>query len=114
MEIAHKLIHVRKELGERDWFDEPDSAKCCELAPGDGCGRVHCLSLCLDIAVVEEGTCLVEGLVGTDGGHHDGEEWGGDGEGKEKRVSVSPLRFYRRRLLLGRNELRLGESESNK
>lgn len=95
MEIAHKLIHVRKELGERNWLDEPDDAECCELAPRDGCGRVFCLCLCLDVLVVEEGTCLVEGLVSADGRH--GEEGGGDGGGKEKRMGLSALRFYRRR-----------------
>ena len=42
VEIAHELIHVGKELGERDWFDEPDGAECCKLALWDGGGRGLC------------------------------------------------------------------------
>lgn len=57
MEIAHELIHVGKELGERDWFDESDGAECGELVFWDG-GRRR--DLPLDVVVVaEERTCFV-------------------------------------------------------
>lgn len=93
MEITHKLIHVRKELCERDRLDEPDGAECCELAPGDGCGRGPRRCLRLDVSVVKEGACLVERVIGTGGRH--GEE-GGEMARAGKRVGASPLRFYGR------------------
>lgn len=62
VEIAHELIHVGKELGERDWFDEPDGAECRELAPWNGSRRGG-LGLLLDVSVVKKRTRFIEGVV---------------------------------------------------
>lgn len=80
VEIAYELIHVGKELGECDWFNEPDGAECCKLAFWDGGGRGRCKYLRL-----EEGTSLVEMAVGADGSHGE--------EGKSKETGVGVLRF---------------------
>lgn len=103
MEITHKLIHVRKELCERDRLDEPDGAECCELAPGDGCGRGPRRCLRLDVSVVKEGACLVERVIGTGGRH--GEEGGGDGKGREAGGSESVALLWPY-VMPGRNDLR--------
>lgn len=59
MEIVHELVHIGKELGERDWFYHSDGAEGCELALWDGGGRGLCQYLGLDVLVMEEGTGLV-------------------------------------------------------